>query len=102
MITTKNRAALAVTAGVWAVALGAAAVLMYDLNRPLGWEGAGAHFTTPFVSALVAGGWLALISAFLLWRRKVQIGREYELAYPRGTGKLFGRGSRRQQPEGPR
>jgi hypothetical protein len=91
MITMKNRTALAVGAGVCAAALSAAAVLMYHLNRPLDWEGTGAHFTTPFMSALVAGGWLALLSAFLVWRRKVQIGREFELLYARVAGRRDGR-----------
>jgi hypothetical protein len=83
MITTKNGTATAVVAGVWAAAASAAAVLMYDLNSPLSWAGRGAHFTTPLVSALVAGGSLALISAFLWWRRRVQRAQELEPVYAR-------------------
>jgi len=54
MTTMKKRTATAVTAGVWATAAIAAAILMYDLNRPLQWGSAGGHFTTPLVSAFVA------------------------------------------------
>jgi hypothetical protein len=83
MITTKNGTAVAVVAGVWAAAVSAAAVLMYDLNSPLRWAGAGDHLTTPLVSALVAGGSLALISAFLWWRRRVHVAEELEPVYAR-------------------
>jgi hypothetical protein len=99
MTTMKKRTAMAVTAGVWATVAGAAAIVMYDLNRPLHWDGAGGHFTTPLVTALAAGGWLALITTVLWWQRRVQVGHEVELVYARIRGGLSARMSRRRRPD---
>jgi hypothetical protein len=99
MTTMKKRTATAVTAGVWGAAAIAAAILMYDLNRPLHWD-AGGHFTTPLVSAFVAGGWLALISAMLWWQRRVQFNHELERVYARVWSGFSARSSRRHGPDG--
>jgi hypothetical protein len=99
MTTMKKRTARAVTAGVWATAAIAAVILMYDLNRPLHW-GAGGHFTTPLVSAFVAGGWLALISAMLWWQRRVQVHHDLERVYARVWSGFSDRTSRRRGPGG--
>ncbi len=99
MITMKKRAATTATAGVWATAAIAAAILMYDLNRPLHWA-AGGHFTTPLVSAFVAGGWIALISAMLWWQRRVQVHQDLERVYARVWSGFSVPTSRRRGPDG--
>lgn len=45
MRTMKRRMAIAVTAGVWIAAVGSAAALTYDLNRPLRWVSGATHVT---------------------------------------------------------
>jgi hypothetical protein len=100
MTTMKKRTATAVTAGVWATAVSAAAILMYDLSRPLHWGSAGGHFASPLVSAFVAGGWLTLISTMLWWQRGAQVGRQLELVYARVPTGLPARMSRRHEPDG--
>lgn len=37
MTTMKRRTAIAVTTGVWVLAVGSAVALTYELNRPLHW-----------------------------------------------------------------
>jgi len=97
MSTRNKQTAIAVTAGVWAAGACAAGVLLYDLNRPLHWGGPGGHFTTPLISALVAGGWLALVTAFLWWQRRVQVAHEFELVYARVRSGFSARMSRRHR-----
>ena len=47
MTNTKRRTAIAVTVGVWVAALGSAAALTYDLNRPLHLAGATSQLAVP-------------------------------------------------------
>jgi hypothetical protein len=47
MVVMKKRTAVAVTMGVWAAALGSAAALTYELNRPLHWVGVTSQFAAP-------------------------------------------------------
>ena len=54
MTTMKRRAAIAVTAGVWVAAVGSAAALTYDLNRPLHWADTTVLRTTPVYAARAA------------------------------------------------
>jgi hypothetical protein len=72
MISFNNTAALRVTAGLWAAAVGSAIMLTYELNRPLHEAGAAAHGITPFVAALLAAGWIGLAGAFFggPWSRR--------------------------------
>jgi hypothetical protein len=60
MTSMNHSAALGVTAGLWAAAVGSALALTYELNRPLHEAGAGAHGITPVVAALFAAGWIGL------------------------------------------
>ena len=97
MGTMNNQTAIAIPAGVWAAGVAAAGVLAYDLNRPLHWGGPGGHFTTPLVGALVAGGWLALISALLWWQRRAQVAHELQLVYTQVRSEFSARMSRRHR-----
>jgi len=47
MTSMKRRTAIAVTVGVWVAALGSAAALTYDLNRPMHLAGATAQLAVP-------------------------------------------------------
>lgn len=51
MLTMKNRTAVAVTLGVWLAAIGSAAALTYDLNRPLLPEPVTARLVEPLHAA---------------------------------------------------
>jgi hypothetical protein len=54
MTTMKSRTAIAVTAGVWVAAVGSAAALTFDLNRPLHWVGATSLRAAPVNAAQTA------------------------------------------------
>ncbi len=73
MTTMKNRRALALSTGVWVAALGSATAFVYDLNPPLNAFDKVGNATSPFASALLAGGWFALMSIVFWWLRKVPI-----------------------------
>jgi hypothetical protein len=47
MVVMKKRTAIAVTMGVWVAALGSAAALTYELNRPLHWAGVMSQLVAP-------------------------------------------------------
>jgi len=97
MSTMNKQTTIAVTAGVLEAGACAAGVLLYELNRPLHWGGPGGHFTTPLVGALVAGGWLALISALLWWQRRAQVAHELQLVYTQVRSEFSARMSRRHR-----
>ena len=86
MTVMKNPMALAVTAGVWAAALSWAAGLIYELNRPLHEAGIGHSGIGPFAAAILAVGWLALVSITFWALRKVQVAHEAHLALAPVTG----------------
>jgi hypothetical protein len=54
MTTMKRRTVIAVTAGVWVAAVGSAAALTYDLNRPLHWVDTTLLRTTPVYAVRAA------------------------------------------------
>jgi hypothetical protein len=74
-MTMKKRTVSAVTAGVWIAALGSAAALIYELNRPLHEVGYAAVRWSPLASAMFACGWLALVSAVFAWRWSIPLVR---------------------------
>jgi hypothetical protein len=47
MRTLKTRAIAILTVGVWTAAVGSAAALTYDLNRPLKWKGETPELSSP-------------------------------------------------------
>ena len=86
MTMMTNRMALAVTAGVWGAALSWAAGLVYELNRPLHEAGVGHDGIGPFAAAMLAVGWLALISVIFWALRKVQVAHEAQRVFAPVTG----------------
>jgi hypothetical protein len=54
MTSRKTRTAIAVSAGVWIAAFGAAAAITYELNRPLHWAGATSKLDEPVTNAHAA------------------------------------------------
>jgi hypothetical protein len=55
MVAMKKRTAVAVTMGVWVAALGSAAALAYELNRPVHWAEAISKVAAPIGNAAYAG-----------------------------------------------
>jgi hypothetical protein len=63
----KKSFTLTLAAGVWIAAVSLAGSLIYDLNRPLHDALYAGAPLSPLAAAMIAGGWLALISAVAWW-----------------------------------
>ena len=76
MTAMKKRTAYAVTASVWAAAIGAAAALVYELNRPLHEVAVASTALAPLASALLACGSVALVFGLVvaLWQSQLDHG----------------------------